>query len=407
MLLSNIKLNPDNPRIIKDDKFKKLVQSIKDFPKMMELRPIVVDGTWTVLGGNMRFQALKDMGYTEIPDNWVRMAASLTEAEKRQFIIKDNVGFGEWNWETLANEWDQDELEGWGIDLPIGFNSGEAQEDDYVMPDEIETDIVLGDFFEIGQHRLMCGDATDADAVNKLIGGGNPILMVTDPPYGVKYDPTWRHRAGINDSGRVGKVENDDRVNWTEAYSLFKGNVAYVWHGGRHAKEVAQNLEDCGFDIICQIVWNKQQMVFSRGDYHWKHEPCWYAVRKGAKHNYQGDRKQTTVWDIQSILQASKDGTEANKAQIHGTQKPVECMARPIKNNTFEHESVYDPFGGSGTTMVAGHQLVRMVYMMEIMPKYCQVIIDRMLKLDPDLEIKRNGKPYVKFTENSPNHAKS
>ncbi len=400
--LSEIHQNKDNPRIIKDDKFKKLVQSIKDFPKMMELRPIIVDENSIVLGGNMRLQAIKEAGYTEVPDTWIKRDSSLTDAQKQEFIIKDNVGFGEWNWETLANEWDQEDLENWGLDLPVNFGSEDATDDEFKMPDDIETDIVLGDLFEIGQHRLICGDSTNADTVSKLLGGGKPILMVTDPPYGVKYDPTWRHRAGIIDSGRVGKVENDDRVNWAESYSLFTGNVAYVWHGDRHAKEVAQNLEDCGFDIICQIIWNKQQMVFSRGDYHWKHEPCWYAVKKGSKHNYQGDRKQTTVWDIQSILQASKDGSDGNKAQIHGTQKPVECMARPIKNNTFEHESVYDPFGGSGTTMVAGHQLVRKVYMVEIMPTYCQIIIDRMLKLDPTLEIKKNG---VKFTENSPTHA--
>lgn len=180
----------------------------------------------------------------------------------------------------------------------------------------------------------------------------------------------------------LGQVHNDDRSNWQEAYVLFTGDIAYVWHGGHHAKVVIQNLEDAGFVMVAQIIWAKNNIVIGRGDYHFKHEPCIYAVRKGKKHNWQGSRKENSLWEIDKP-QKSETG--------HSTQKPVECMARPIRNNTYEMESVYDPFIGSGTTMVASHQLNRKCYGMEIDCKYCEVIVNRMLKLDNTLTIKRNG----------------
>lgn len=382
--LSNIHTNPKNPRLIKDDRFKKLCQSIQDFPKMMSLRPIIVDAEGMILGGNMRFKALKELGYKEVPDEWVKRDSELTEAEKQRFIIADNIGFGEYDWDILANEWDKDDLIEWGLDIPDFAFKQEAVEDAYEIPDEIETDIVLGDLFEIGQHRLLCGDSTDANDVIKLLGGGKPILMVTDPPYGVNYDPDWRNRAdranGKSIGARaLGQVHNDDRSNWQEAYVLFTGDIAYVWHGGHHAKVVIQNLEDAGFEMVAQIIWAKNNIVIGRGDYHFKHEPCIYAVRKGKKHNWQGSRKENSLWEIDKP-QKSETG--------HSTQKPVECMARPIKNHDGD---VYDPFLGSGTTMVASHQLNRKCYGMEIDPKYCQVIIDRMKKLDPGIVIKKNG----------------
>lgn len=395
MKISTIKTNPSNPRLIKDDKFKKLCQSIKDLPKMMELRPIVVDENNIVQGGNMRLKALQELGYKEIPATWIKQAKDFTPDELKEFIIKDNVGFGEWDWDMLANEWDTEQLTEWGLDIPDFAINKEVTEDDYEIPDEIETDIVLGDLFEIGQHRLLCGDSTSADDVSKLLDGGKPNLMVTDPPYGVNYDPGWRKiTEGSGFGAKIkakGKVQNDDKVEWNEAYSLFTGNIAYVWHAGRHAEEVSRNLRDCGFEIICQIIWAKPSLTFSRGDYHWQHEPCWYAVKKGSKHYWAGDRKQTTLWEIAGINPAGRSQDTNDKVVGHGTQKPVECMARPIKNNTYERESVYDPFLGSGTTMVAAHQLNRKCYGMEIDPKYCQVIIDRMLKLDANIEIRKNG----------------
>lgn len=184
--LTKIKPNPDNPRIIKDERFKKLVQSIKDFPKMMELRPIITDEKGMILGGNMRLKAIQELGMKEIPDSWVKKASDLTEEQKREFIIKDNIGFGDWGWETLANNWDEQQLEEWGLEIP-GFAFKEAIEDDYEIPDEIQTDIVTGDLFEIGQHRLLCGDSTNADDVAKVMDGQKADMVFTDPPYGVNY----------------------------------------------------------------------------------------------------------------------------------------------------------------------------------------------------------------------------
>lgn len=390
MNLSEIHINPSNPRIIKDERFKKLVKSIDEFPKMMALRPIIIDADGMILGGNMRFKALKELKYKDIPDEWVKRASELTDEEKQRFIIEDNVPFGEWDWDTLANEWDAEQLTEWGLEIPDFAVNKEVTEDDYEVPDEIKTDIVLGDLFEIGQHRLLCGDSTNADDVEKLLGGKEPYLMVTDPPYGVNYDAHWRLEAGVTKLSQKrseGKVTNDDRSDWTETWALSPSKVVYVWHGALHSSVVAENLQKCDFQIRSQIIWAKNAIVMGRGNYHWKHEPCWYAVKKGSKGNWAGDHKQSTIWEIQKCH--TTQGSADDGKTSHSTQKPVECMARPIRNHDGD---VYDPFLGSGTTMVAAHQLNRKCYGMEIDPKYCQVIVDRMKKLDPALEIKRNGK---------------
>lgn len=388
MKLSKIKSNQNNPRIIKDDKFKKLCQSIKDLPKMMELRPIIVDENFIVQGGNMRLKALNELGYKDIPETWVKQANDFTEDELKEFIIKDNVGFGEWDWDDLANNWEVEKLQDWGLDIPnFAIKELEAEEDDYTIPDEIKTDIVIGDLFEIGEHRLLCGDSTDSDAVAKLLNNKEPYLMITDPPYGVDYKPEWRSEAmpQKNDAehGRsIGKVKNDKNADWTESWALSPSKVAYIYHSGIYSGIVQQSLNNCDFEIRSQIIWMKSHFAISRADYHWKHEPCWYAVKKGSKGNWASDRKQTTVWEI--------DKPQKNETG-HSTQKPVECMSKPIGNHDGD---VYDPFCGSGTTMVAAHQLKRKCFAIELEPKYCHVIINRMLKLDSTLEIKKNGVKY-------------
>jgi DNA modification methylase len=385
--IENIKTNPKNPRVIKDEKFAKLVQSLKDFPQMLEKRPLVcftdTDGKLVVLGGNMRLKAAKEIGLKELP---VIIADDWTEEQKAQFLIKDNVGFGEWNWDELQSDWDVEQFADWGLDIPQQFEvKAEAEEDDFDVPEGgIETDIVLGDLFEIGQHRLLCGSSTESDAVNKLLNGKEPYLMVTDPPYGVDYKPEWRSEAmpQKNDAehGRsIGKVKNDKNADWTEAWALSPSKVAYVYHADKFSGIVQKSLEDCDFDIRCQIVWVKSHFAIGRGDYHHKHEPCWYAVKKGNKGNWASDRKQTTVWEI-AKPQKNETG--------HSTQKPIDCMGKAIANHDGD---VHDPFLGSGTTMVAAHQLNRKCYGMELDPKYCQVIIDRMRKLDPSIIIKKNG----------------
>ena len=193
--------------------------------------------------------------------------------------------------------------------------------------------------------------------------------MVTDPPYGVEYDPAWREKAGVAASGTAkGKVLNDDKADWREAWALFPGDVAYVWHAGLYAGVVGDSLAACDLMLRSQIIWDKGQLVLSRGDYHWEHEPCWYAVKKGAKGHWAGDRKQTTVWHI---AKPKKNETG------HGTQKPVECMKRPIENNSSPGQAVYEPFSGSGTTIIAGEMTGRLIHAIELNPAYVDVAIKR------------------------------
>lgn len=398
MKLSELKLNPDNPRLIKDEKFKKLCERIKANPEFLKLRPIIVDKDNVIIGGNMRYRALKELGYTELKKEWVKKADELTDEQRREFIIIDNNSYGEMDWEIASSQYDLKELEDWGVDVPDFLTQKEVEEDDFEVPpmDQIQTSIVLGDVIEIGQHRLVCGDSTEADTVAKLLQGKDPYLMVTDPPYGVEYDPNWRKehnetKGFASKTVQTGLVQNDDKADWAESWALSPAKVAYVWHGDRHAAIVQQSLESCDFVIRCQIVWNKMFGVFGRGDYHWQHEPCWYAVKKGSKGNWAGDRKQTTVWDIKGFNPNGNDLQKKEAKTGHGTQKPVECMGRAIGNHDGD---VYDPFLGSGTTMVAAHQLGRKCYGIEIDPKYCQIIIDRMLKVAPELDVRVNGKPY-------------
>ena len=233
----------------------------------------------------------------------------------------------------------------------------------------------LGDVWLLGRHRIVCGDCTDPEVVAAACNGVKPHLMVTDPPYGVEYDASWRINAK-DPQGRplskgtnaMGKVENDDRADWREAWALFPGDVAYVWHGGLHASVVADSLMAAGFAIRSQIIWNKSRLLIGRGDYHWKHEPCWYVVRKSKTGHYSGDRKQCTVWDI--------DKQQKNETG-HSTQKPVECMKRPIENNSSVGQAVYEPFSGSGTTIIAAEMTGRACHAIELSPAYVDVAVKR------------------------------
>jgi DNA modification methylase len=227
-----------------------------------------------------------------------------------------------------------------------------------------------GDLWVLGKHRVLCGDSTDGIGVRRLLDGAVPDLTVTDPPYGVEYDANWRNEAAekgliAHADRRVGVVANDDRIDWSEAFSLVPSSVIYCWHADRHASTVQRSLEDSGYEVRSQIIWAKSRFAISRGHYHWQHEACWYAVRKGATAHWVGDRSQTTLWEI--ALDANVDGG-------HSTQKPVECMERPIRN----HEGdVYDPFLGSGTTLIAAERQGRRCYGVELNPAYVDVIVRR------------------------------
>jgi site-specific DNA-methyltransferase (adenine-specific) len=381
--LTELKSNPNNPRVIKDDKFHKLVASIKEFPDMLDIRPIVVNKDMIVLGGNMRLKACKEAGLKTVP---VIIADSLTAEQERQFIIKDNVGFGEWDWEMIANQWDQEEVENWGLDLPADLKMGnevDAEDDDFEMPDEITTDIVLGDLFEIGEHRLICGDSTQTDTFEKLMNGQLADLVVTDPPYNVAYEGKTKDALTIkNDS-----MSNDDfyqfLYDFYTALAAFtkKGGAWYVWHADSEGANFRLAMKNAGIMVKQCLIWVKNSMVMGRQDYQWKHEPCLYGWKEGASHSWYSDRKQTTILEF----------NRPNRNAEHPTMKPVELFAYQITNSSKDGDIVADAFGGSGTTMVACHQLNRKAYIVEFDPKYCQVIIDRMKKLDSSLVIKRNG----------------
>jgi DNA modification methylase len=200
--------------------------------------------------------------------------------------------------------------------------------------------------------------------------------MVTDPPYGVGYDPSWRARRGLG-AGKLaqGKVLNDDRADWREAYALFPGDVAYAWHGALHGNVVVADLAACGLRPRAQIVWAKQHFTLGRGDYHWKHETCWYAVREGKSSHWSGDRTQTTVWEFPNNNPFGNPQREQSWG--HGTQKPIECMRRPIVNNSRPGQAIYDPFLGSGTSLIAAEMTGRVCYGVELSPAYTDVVVRR------------------------------
>ena len=371
--ISDIKTNPNNPRLIKDEKFAKLVKSINEFPKMMELRPLVVNADNVILGGNMRFKALKELGYTNIPKEWVKRADELTEDETRRFIIADNVGFGEHDWDLLANDWDTQELEDWGLDgFPFDeVTELEAEEDDYTEPDNIQVDVVLGDLIEIGEHRLLCGDSTCSDTVAKLMNGKKADMVFTDPPYNVAFNGR---------SGKFDVIENDDLPE-NEFENLIDGFVSileilkpdnyYVWCNWKFYGLLQSKL-----DFKACIVWAKNVFGLGRG-YRHQHEFCLFNGKLDEGRNSESD-----LWEI------AKDSK-----YMHPTQKPIALSVKALGNHK-KAKNIVDLFGGSGSTLCGVHQSKRKGFVMELDPKYCQVIIDRMSKLDSSLDIKINGKPY-------------
>ena len=369
--ISAIKNNPKNPRLIKDDKFKKLVKSIKDFPEMESVRPIVVNKDMIILGGNMRYKAMIECGYKEVNVEVV----DWSEQKQNEFIIKDNVGFGEWEWDEIANSWDMEQLEDWGLDLPL-FDSKEleAEEDDYDVPDGgIETDIVIGDLFEIGEHRLLCGDSTDSNNLDLLLQNKKPQLLLTDPPYGIDYGGMLKGKGDGKGGADKNGWKSYDAPEWDKSkpdngvlqYLCQITDNQIIWGGNYFTDDLPPTM---GW-----LIWDKGQRGFSLAD----GEMAWTSFNNALR--------------IKEYARAKANREEKN----HPTQKPQEimnwCFEYADRHSKNEIKLVLDAYLGSGSTMVASHQLKRKCYGMELDPKYCQVIVNRMLKLDPTLTIKRNG----------------
>jgi DNA modification methylase len=358
--------------------------------------PILVDEGGEIIAGHGRLEAARQLGLAEAP---VMVAAGWSEAEKRAYRLADNqLGLNAgWDLGTLSKELQQ--LKEWDFDLTLlGFTDLDAlmrgpqkflTDPDAAPPCPREPRSHPGDVWTMGRHRLMCGDSTARDVVDCLLANAKPHLMVTDPPYGVDYDPKWRRGFAPGAEVATGIIRNDDRCDWYAAWQHFPGSVAYVWHSGLHCSEVQRSLERAGFGLRAQIVWVKTRPVISRGHYHWQHEPLayltkdaeledhWrfvpeheivsYAVEGGHSAAWNGGRKQSTIWQIEHL----KNDTG------HAAQKPIECMRRPLDNNSKSGDGVYDPFVGSGTSIIAAEMTGRTCYACEIDPAYVDVSVLR------------------------------
>ncbi len=382
-----------------------------------EVQRIVVDEDGELIAGHGRHEALKQENVVEVR---VAIAIGWTDEQKRRFRIIDNqLGLNSsWNEKLLKAE--VQALDGLGVDVGLlGFEPGRIAGLKHVAPagntdpDETPEEPAVptsarGDVWILGRHRLTCGDSTNPEDVKRVLAGAKPHLMVTDPPYGVKYDASWRVKVGHGGEGNAtGKVLNDDRADWREAWELFPGDVAYVWHAGSFSGVVSQSLEACRFKIRAQIIWVKPRHTFGRGDYHFQHEPAWYAVkdggdeawhfvpehevaaytvREGKTGHYVGGRKQSTVWNIEHMK--SETG--------HSTQKPVECMKRPVENNSQPGDAIYEPFSGSGTTIIACEITGRRCLAIELNPAYVDIDVVRWQAFTGhEARLERDGRTFA------------
>ena len=368
-----------NARTHSDQQVAQIAASITEFGFT---NPVLTGADNVIIAGHGRLLAAQKLGMDTVP---VIILDHLSDAQRRALVIADNKLAENAGWDEALLRTELAALDEMDFDLDlVGFSDeeldgllgdledpalGETEDEDDV-PETPEDPVSRpGDLWILGKHRLLCGDATVATDVERVLNGTQPLLMVTDPPYGVQYDPGWRNQAGAAKTKRTGKVLNDDRADWREAWSLFPGDVSYVWHGALHATTFAESLEAAGFNVRSQIIWAKDRLVLSRGDYHWQHEPCWYAVKKTGKGHWAGDRKQTTLWHISNRDQDAET--------VHGTQKPVECMRRPILNNSNPGQIVYEPFMGSGTMLIAAESTGRVCFGIELNPAYVDVAVRR------------------------------
>jgi DNA modification methylase len=377
---------PYNPRQSTAKQEKHLKESLEKFG-MVE--PIIFNKqTGYIVGGHFRVRELKKLGIKEIEC----VIVDLNEADEKELNIRLNANTGSWDWDTLANDWEVVDLEAWGLEIPQFDNEAEeleASEDDYDVPEGgIETDIVIGDLFEIGEHRLLCGDSTDSDAVARLMNGEKADMVFTDPPYNANYKSRGKDvdlREGIkNDNMSDDAFEDFIKAFISTTLLAIKDGASlyYCCNWKDSYPRFYFNLQEAGINISANIVWNKGSGGMGWQDYRFQYEFIIYGFKKGAAHSWYAGRSETDIWDF------NRDGRSEYK---HPTQKPIQLSSKAILNSSKSDDLVLDLFLGSGSTMVAAHQLKRKCYGMELDPKYCQVIIDRMKKLDSTLIIKRNG----------------
>ena len=382
-----------NARTHSAEQVAQISASIREFGFV---NPILVTTNGEIIAGEARFRAATSLGMRDVP---VIVLGHLSAVQRRALAIADNqlALNASWNEQMLREQLAALKDADFDLDI-LGFDdqelarqlaeheAGSGLTDEDEVPEAPEAPVTRpGDLWLLvprkghPPHRVLCGDATSGPAITRLLSGQPATdLMVTDPPYGVDLEPEWREKAGLNPRTRQGgKVSNDDRIDWSEAWTLFPGPIAYIWHAGIYAAEVALGLQACGFQIRSQIIWVKQHFAISRGAYHWRHEPCWYAVRKGQTGHWHGDRTQTTVWEVANLNPFGGEGAAENEATGHGTQKPVEIMRRPILNHTRPGEACYDPFLGSGSTLIAAETTGRICYGIDIDPQYVDVAVLR------------------------------
>lgn len=407
MKISVLKPNPDNPRTISQQQLERLKQSLQDFGKMMELRPIIYDpDTMIVLGGNQRLAAIKALGMKDIPDVWAIPATGLTEQEKKEFILRDNIPMGEWDIGKLTEGFPEFNFEELGLDLDFNTRTTQAREDNYQVPEEIETDIRVGDIINIGRHRIICGDSTDITTYNRL-GIPNCDMIFTDPPYNINYAGRGKKTSKHINNDNMDRQAFQEFLTqaFTGMRTMTKPDAAwYICHDSSSQREFENAMNAVGLEAKNQIVWVKPVASMGWGDYRWMHELMFYATPGKKTAKFYGDRTEYTVWkeewtdaEIAKAVRAAQAKAYNGQSTvwtfsrdsnyIHPTQKPVLLCAKAIENSSKRGDAVFDGFLGSGSTLVAAHQLERICYGIELDPKYCQAICDRMRLQDPEIEI--------------------
>jgi DNA modification methylase len=385
---------PKNARKWSGQAIEKVAASIREYGWR---QPVVVDVHDVIVIGHLRRAAGMYLGLTEVP---VHVACDLTPAQIRGLRLADNRTNQESSWDEELLGSEIAELN--ELDFDLGLTGFDVHELDVLLRDPMDEERAnqapplpevatsrLGDVWLCGDHRVLCGDATSAEAVARLLGERKPLLMVTDPPYGISLDSEWRDRARLNSCGPAEpsymrkrtaghtetSISGDTRADWSEAFELVPSLLCgYAWHASIHSSEVLAGLLRIGFLYPQQIVWNKQRTVLTRTHYWYQHEPCWYVRKKNAPW-YGKAGENSTVWEVPSP-KFIMGGSDEDKFD-HPTQKPIELMRRPILNHLKRAELVYDPFLGSGTTLAAAELTERVCYGLELDPKYVDVVILR------------------------------